>query len=92
MQLGNQTSTSLVVGLPLIAQKVSKCCIDPTCTQDKVVNCYLSTTGQQQTINLLLSSAISLSSVYFTITTLNYQASYTNYTASVTTGLPSARA
>ena len=90
LTLSSQPASSLTITLPIIAATLDKCCIDPTCSTNKINHCYLSTHNNKQTLNIDLLGSTVLSSVIFTITTIAYQTIHTNYTAVITIGLPSA--
>lgn len=89
LSLTNYSVSSVGVTLPAFFSTLSKCCLDSTCSQTSIASCSLSTANGQNTINLYLKSAQLVSQVFFTVTAIDYQASFAG-NAVISTGLPSA--
>jgi len=89
--LNSYAALTISLATPIFYATLNKCCIDLECSQNNVQSCVLTNTGNENKIVLTLKNSQNLTTVYFTVTTISYQATFTNKTAKIVTGLPSAQ-
>jgi hypothetical protein len=91
VSLTNYSVSSLGLTLPIFFSSVTQCCLEATCSQASIASCSLSNSSGQNQILLILKNAQVVSGVVFTVRTVAYQTQFSNSTAVITTGLPSAQ-
>ena len=77
------------VTFPTFFSIINQCCIDSNCAQTSISSCTLTSTSQN-TIDLVLNSAQTVNSIVFTVKVINYEATFTESSVAIVSGLPSA--
>ena len=89
VKLSNYSISTLELTLPPFFSTLGQCCIDSSCVQTHISSCAM-TAGANNKINLVLASPQLVTTLVFTVTAINYEASFANSQVQIYSGLPSA--
>lgn len=89
VKLSNYSISTLELTLPPFFSTLGQCCIDSSCVQTNIASCGM-TAGTNNKINLVLTSSQMVTTLIFTVTAINYEASFANSQVQIYSGLPSA--
>lgn len=89
LSLQSYQFSRLSITFPVFFSNLNQCCIDSSCTQASINSCTLTSTSKN-TIDLVLGSSQTVDRVVFTVKAINYEATFTESSVAIVSGLPSA--